>query len=81
MCKNLRQLSFGEFLRCVVEKGNPNNEFTNDGTNFMKRLFSTYGVMIIQLMKPPKWLYQNGYIYGIKFKSRSHNCRELCREL
>ena len=23
MCKNLRLLSFGEFLRCVVEKGNP----------------------------------------------------------
>ena len=78
MCKNLRQLSFGEFLRCVVEKGSPNNEFTNDGTNFMKRLFTTYGMMIIQLMKPPKWLYQKGYIYGINFKSRSHNCRELC---
>ena len=29
-------------------------------------------------MKPPKWLYQNGYIYGINFKSRGHNCRESC---
>ena len=29
-------------------------------------------------MKPPKWLYQNSYIYGINFKSRGQNCRESC---
>ena len=78
MCKNLRQFSFGEFLRCAVEKGSPNNEITDEGGNFLKDIFTNYGLMIKQLMKPPKWLYQNGYIYGINFKSRGHNCRESC---
>ena len=78
MCKNLRLLSFGEFLRCVVEKGNPNVEISNEGKKFPKQLFTDYGIMMKQLMKPPKWLYQNGYIYGINFKSRGHNCRESC---
>ena len=78
MCKNLRLLSFGEFLRCVVEKGNPNVEISNEGKNFLEQLFIDYGIMIKQLMKPPKWLYQNGYIYGINFKSRGHSCRENC---
>jgi hypothetical protein len=62
MCKNLWLLLFGEFLRCVVEKGNLNAEISNEGSNFLKRLFTDYGIMKKQLMKSPKWLYQNGYI-------------------
>ncbi len=62
MRKNLRLLLFGEFLRRVVEKGNPHAEISNEGSNFLKQSFTDYGIMSKQLMKPPKWLYQNGYI-------------------
>ena len=78
MCKNLRQFSFGEFLRCIVEMSSSNYEFTDEGRNLLKAMFTEYGIMIKQLMKPPKSLYQNGYIYGINFKSRGHNYRESC---
>lgn len=44
--KRVILLSFGEFLRCVVKKGNPNVEISNEGKNFLEQLFTDYGIMI-----------------------------------